>query len=613
MVLEQQILPYFEWLLTGGGENALGALPRFLLVFLGLSLAGLLLGFAVAAARYGFMRGGDVTYRTIAGGLRELWDTTPRRVWAIARLAVKESWRRRVIVALVVFFVVLLFANWFLHTNHRQPARLYLSFVIATCTFLVLGVGWLLSAFSLPNDFKSKTIYTVVTKPVRAGEIILGRIIGFTIVATALLAVMGLVSYVFVVRSLDHTHRLTAEDLTRRETADGTLLEGQTSIEDGHSHAVNIDEKSLEEQGYVETEMMNGHTHEIRRDGDGFEVSGPVGFLAARVPKYGKLRFIDRSGAAKDRGISVGSEWTYRSFIDGNTPATAIWTFDGVDESIAADAETPEERQLRLALIVRVFRTHKGIVGQALNGTIRLRNPQDDTTSQPIIFEAQDQQVAEFKIPRKIMTTSDEEVDVFDDLVSDAGQIEVRVQCLDRGQYFGFAQADCYLRLPDGSPRVSLAKVYVSIWVQAVIVIAVGVTISTLVSGPVAMLFTASFIILGFYREKFLDIATGNVYGGGPAESVVRIANQSNVMTALDESVGTTLVTGFDRFFAQPIMWCIGQTLPDFSALSTARFAAEGYNVPWDRVFQDATTGLAYVVALSILGFFLLRTREVAR
>ena len=93
----------------------------------------------------------------------------------------------------------------------------------------------------------------------------------------------------------------------------------------------------------------------------------------------------------------------------------------------------------------------------------------------------------------------------------------------------------------------------------------------------------------------------------------MRIANQSNVMTALDEGVGTTLVLGFDRFIARPIMWCIGQTLPDFSALSTARFAAEGYNVPWDRVFQDVTTGLGYVVALSILGFFLLRTREVAR
>jgi len=70
---------------------------------------------------------------------------------------------------------------------------------------------------------------------------------------------------------------------------------------------------------------------------------------------------------------------------------------------------------------------------------------------------------------------------------------------------------------------------------------------------------------------------------------------------------------GFDRFFAKPIMWAVAQTLPDFRSFSTVRYAADGYNVPWDRVFQDVTVCLAYVIGLSILGYFLLRTREVAK
>jgi hypothetical protein len=228
-------------------------------------------------------------------------------------------------------------------------------------------------------------------------------------------------------------------------------------------------------------------------------------------------------------------------------------------------------------------------------------------------FEALEGQVDQFNFQRKLTTQTGQPIDIYDDLVSDDGRIEVQVKCIDRGQYYGFAQADCYLRQPEGSPIASYIKVYASIWVQAVIVIAVGVTISTLVSGPVAMLFTAGFIILGFYREKFLEIALGESYGGGPAESIVRIANQSNVMVDLDKTVLTTLVTGFDRFFARPIMWCVGQCLPDFSALSTVGYAADGYNVPWDRVAQDVTACLGFVVALSVLGFFLLRTREVAK
>lgn len=601
MVLEQEVLPYLQWLLFGGNGDLLGALPRFLLVFFGLLLLALIVGFAVSAGRRGLLRGGDYAYRTIVGGLGELFHTSPRRVWALARLAIKEAWRRRVIVALAVFVIILLFANWFLSADIQKPARLYLSFVLTATTYLVLGIALVLSAFSLPADFKSKTIYTVVTKPVHASEIILGRILGFTIVATGLLAVMGAISYVFVVRSLYHTHRIDMASLENVNDEGEVIRKGKTTQAAGHAHDVVIDA-----DGRGVAALMNGHTHSIEESGDSFVVSGPEGYIRARVPQYGKLRFIDRSGQAKNTGISVGNEWTYRSFIDGNTPATAIWTFENVNESLNPEA-------LPLALTVEVFRTHKGTIGKGISGQIVLKNPDSDMVSAPYPFVALDAQVDDFELKREMTTQSGQPIDLYKDLVSKDGRLEVQVKCIEHGQYFGFAQADCYLQRPDGSALANFIKVYVSIWVQAVIVIAVGVTISTLVSGPVALLFTAGFIILGFWRQDFLDIATGKSYGGGPAESVVRIANQSNVMTKMDPGVLTTVVTGFDRFVSRPIMWAVGQCLPDFSAFSTVTYAADGYNVPWDRVAADVTTAAGFVAALAVIGFFLLRTREVAK
>jgi hypothetical protein len=507
-----------------------------------------------------------------------------------------------VIVALGVYLIILMFANWFLDANTQKPARLYMSFVLTATTYLVLLIALVLSAFSLPADFKTKTIYTVVTKPVHASEIILGRIIGFTIIATALLVVMGASSYVFVVRSLQHTHRIDASSLENIvENGEVIGRAGKTTTDAGHEHDVEI-----YEDGAGQALLANGHRHDISPDGDGYLVSGPVGYIRARVPDYGKLQFIDRNGLAKNTGISVGNEWTYRSFIDGNTPATAIWTFDNVDDRL-------DKEGLPLALTVEVFRTHKGIIGEAISGSIQFKNPQSGQVSEPFPFKAKDAEVDDFDFKRKMTTPTGQEVDLYDDLVSDDGKLEVHVKCLERGQYFGFAQADCYLRQPDGSPLASYIKVYASIWVQAVIVIAVGVTISTLVSGPVALLFTAGFIILGFYRDKFMEIAEGRAYGGGPAESIVRIANQSNVMVQLDQGIQTTLVTGFDRFISRPLMWAIGQCLPDFSKFSTVTYAADGYNVPWDRVLADVTTCLGFVAALAVLGYFLLRTREVAR
>jgi len=608
MVLEREILPYLQWLLGGGG-NALGALPQFCLVMIGLALLALVGGYAFAAARHGILGGGDLVYQTISSGFREMLELSPRRVWALARLAMKEAWRRRVVVALVVFFLILLFASWFLKTDNQDPAELYISFVSTATTYLVLGIALLLSAFSLPNDFKTKTIYTIVTKPVRSGEIILGRILGFTIVCTILLAVMALCSYVFVNRSLDHQHRVEENSLKRDESG-GQLLgyKGRTSLDAYHRHDVLLDAESEGARADGLGAISNfGHSHSVEVRGDGHTVLHAEGIMQARVPRWGRLRFLDRQGVPKERGINVGNEWTYRSFIDGNSQAAAIWQFEDIDESLAS-----EEGGLEVGLIVRVFRTHKGVIGQAIGGAFQVRNPETGLQSGLIFFDALDAKILDIEIDRKLTSTDNAELDLFQDLVSDNGKLEIVVQCMPRGQYFGFAQPDCYLRLPDASPTWNYVKVYLSIWVQMVIVTSIGVAVSALLSGPIAMMFTVSFILLGFFRDFFVEVATGTSYGGGPVESLVRLVTQMNVISPLEPSASTSLIKSVD-WGLQGLMWSVAQVLPDFSAFSTVGFAASGFDVPTDRVLQDLTTCLAYVAGLAVIGYFLLRTREVAK
>jgi hypothetical protein len=608
MILEEEVIPFLQWLWYGG-PGSIGALPRFLLIALGVGLIGLVGGYVVAAARHGLLRGGDIVYRTITTGVRELFETSPRRVWALARLAMKEAWRRRVVVALVVFFIILVFASWFLKTNHQDPAKLYISFVLTATTYLVLGIALLLSAFSLPADFKSKTIYTIVTKPVRAGEIVLGRTIGFTLVGTALLAVMGVCSYIFVIRSLNHTHEVDVNSLKNVTDVEGEVIgqDGRTSLNAYHRHDV-----QLNNEGRSGALSNFGHTHEIVKRGDEWVVLGADGIMRARVPRWGKLSFIDRQGVPKQRGISVGSEWTYRSFVDGATQATAIWLFDDITPALNYVDEESGVSGLPIGLIVRVFRTHKGIIGEAIHGTIRVRNPETGLESEATSFPAQDQKIDEMMIPRKLVDAEGNEYDLYKDFVSSNGQLEILVQCLERGQYYGFAQPDLYLRLPDATPVWNFIKVYLSIWVQMVIVIAVGVMASTLLSGPVAMLFTVSFIVLGFWRDLFVGVARGTEYGGGPVESFYRLITQKNIITKLDENLTTTLIQAVDAVF-KGFMLTVAQVLPDFESLSTVNFAALGFNVPDDLVYQNLLIGLAYVVGLAIVGYFLLRTREVAR
>ena len=108
------------------------------------------------------------------------------------------------------------------------------------------------------------------------------------------------------------------------------------------------------------------------------------------------------------------------------------------------------------------------------------------------------------------------------------GKVQVEIRCVDPAQYFGVAEPDVYLRPGDASFELNFCKGYLSIWLQMVLVTGFGVTFSTFLSGPVALMATISAIVLGFFGQFVRDIATGDdVMGGGPIESFIRIVTQA--------------------------------------------------------------------------------------
>jgi hypothetical protein len=307
----------------------------------------------------------------------------------------------------------------------------------------------------------------------------------------------------------------------------------------------------------------------------------------------------------------VGNEWTYRSFIEGGTQAAAIWTLKNISQqSLTRDEEG--NLCLPLELIVRVFRSYKGEIEQGIQGSIRLRNPDDpkiQSNEEP--FTAKDASINTFNIPVKLYNGQDK-IDLLKDLVTKDGRVDVVVQCLDGAQYFGFAQPDLYLRLPDASPLGNYVKAQLGIWVQMVLVIAIGVTCSTLLNGPVAVLFTVSFILLGFFRGFFLDVATGKQVGGGPVEALVRLVTQKNEISPLQDSFGVELVKWID-WVLREAMYSLAQVLPDFRSYSSVDYVAYGFNIPTNQLAQNMAVTAAYVVGLCVIGYFCLRTREVAK
>jgi ABC-type transport system involved in multi-copper enzyme maturation permease subunit len=626
MVLEKQIEPFGDWLASRG--------LQFLLVAAVLIALALIAGYLMAAARNGPREALTIVARIVRDAWTDLAHLSLRRILAMARLAIKEAVRRYVLVVFLVFVIILMFAGWYLDVESDNPGPLYLSFVLKSTNFLTILLAMFLSSFSIPNDMKNKTIFTVVTKPIRPWEIIAGRIVGFSAVGTVILAMMCVCSFIFVTRGLHHEHdvELASVEVTPGET--GTVS-GQTTRDAHHRH-----EFSLGPDGRGETDSRMGHRHEVASSQTAgaagtFHIGPPRGALQARVPIYGKLRFLDRSGKPTDKGINVGQEWTYRGYVEGRSLSAGIWRFENLKSRDFPD-------RLPIEMTIRVFRTYKGDIERGILGTLQLLNgnpavqaaalntdpatrrgfdPDTAVKSEPIPFYAQDftavqQDIDRRRVLARMLDGTTREVDIFESLVHD-GTLEIKVQCEEPAQYYGMAQADLYLRAADHWFWVNFIKTYLTIWLQVVVVTSFGVMFSTFLTGSVAMLATLGSIVIGYFSQTIFDVASGRLEGGGPAESLVRIFRQWNLVTELEGGVTRVLIKAFDAV-TMAVMQAISYVMPNFrdfaeyGGINTVRFLAYGFDIPLNLMSQHFLVALAYVLAATCGGYFFFKTKEIA-
>lgn len=153
----------------------------------------------------GFFQGFETFGNGLLSTVKDLFSTSIRRTMAIARLTFKEAIRRKALFVFVVFCILFMFAGWFLARGGDRPqlqVKAYISFVLTSITWLLLVVMLLLSCRGIPEDIRLRSLHTVVTKPTRRIEIVLGRILGFTGIGLLVLAVMGVTGYVWINRQL---------------------------------------------------------------------------------------------------------------------------------------------------------------------------------------------------------------------------------------------------------------------------------------------------------------------------------------------------------------------------------------------------------------------------
>lgn len=470
-------------------------------------------------------------------GLHDFFNLSLKRTWAIAWLTIIEAVRRKALLVFVVFAFLMMFAGWFLDSALRADLQVKnaVSFALTTVSWLTIPVLLLLSCWGIPEDIRVRSMHTVVTKPVRRNEIVMGRILGFATVAAGVVALMGVIGYVWI----------------RRQIPDNASL-------------------------------------------------------ICRVPVYGTLQFLDREGNVSEKGINTGDIWEFRSYIEGGTKAAAEYSFP---------VGAPVDR-IKLESRFEAFRTHKGRIGQSLLVQYVLVNHTKDLRVPLESFEIKEFDLNEHVVERKISFYDEEKkdkrtVDLFDDVV-DQNRLTIEVRCLDSGQYIGMARPDFFIRLPDRPFAVGYFKAVFGIWLLTVFVVAIGVTSSTFVKGPVATLLTFSVLLIGQgFREFMVKLITGVQKGGGPIESWYRLVTHMNDTLDLPDNIGVRIMHGIDNVMLGGL-WLMQHLIPDLGSFVMSPYIANGFDVPWDvAMFRSLAVTIGYVIPCLLVGYYSLTLREL--
>ncbi len=665
MVVED-FINFSDWI--GGGILLFGT------IVLAAIILGVFFGYLVASFRHGPFEAFYVVSKVIGQAIPDFLNTSPRRVWAIARLAIKEAFRRKVIlVTFGIFATTLLFGGWFMNSNSEHPERIYINFVLWGTQLLVLLMGMLISSFSLPEDIKNKTIYTVVTKPVRSTEIVIGRILGFGLLGTGLLALMAIISFLFVWRGLSHEHQIVGDTqtlasfapipadglsgITRRRVSEDAVKEAKTSTDSGHSHLLelihdtrdvsapepqlqtNIIDKTVDQAAGTVTyrrvvcKPVGGHTHQVFVDGEGDDARislGPaVGYFRARVPIYSSyLQFYDRLGNKTQKGVNVGKEWAYRGYVDGGNARerTSLSKAEFQFENFVP-SNFRNDKILPLEMTLGVFRTHKGDIEKRVTGGIQFTSVPENEGVDPVFisdiidFETNEYSVQTLPISRKIVgklvspdgkLLEKGEFDLFEDFAGKNQRLHLTLSCRDINQYLGVARADLYFRAGDNLYWANFFKGYIGIWCQMIIIIAMGVALSTFLSAAITMLGTLVMILIGFSAPFIRELTKIDHDGGGPIESFIRVVTQKNMMIDLDTGYLTTIIENVDKLVVA-ILNALTYLAPNFSTLNFSNYLTYGYAIDNQRILIAVLITLAFCVGLTLLGYFALKTREIAK
>jgi hypothetical protein len=161
------------------------------------------------------------------------------RIWAVAKNTFVSSMRMKTAIVFMLLLIVLLPILSITSTGDGTVlGRLqsFISYGLGLVAFLLSVLTIIVSCYTLSSDIKHKQIYTVVTKPVRRCELVVGKVLGVVVLNMLLLFVFSSVIYVLTLQM----PRFSGTDKSELARLDNEFFTARAALK------MNIDEQAIE-------------------------------------------------------------------------------------------------------------------------------------------------------------------------------------------------------------------------------------------------------------------------------------------------------------------------------------------------------------------------------
>ena len=120
------------------------------------------------------------------------------RIWAVAVNTIRQILRLKIATAFIVILFVLLPVMGFGMTGDgtlKGRLQSFVSYGLSLTSLLLCLLTIIASIYTLTSDIKNKQIYTVITKPIKRYQLIVGKLVGVVLLSSVMLVLFSSLIY----------------------------------------------------------------------------------------------------------------------------------------------------------------------------------------------------------------------------------------------------------------------------------------------------------------------------------------------------------------------------------------------------------------------------------